>query len=81
MPTMMAVGVASPNEHGQAMTNTDTMAIKPCVSPLSGYNTSHAARLSSAMPMMAGTNTAAMRSTIACTGTLLFWAFCTMRTM
>ena len=81
MPTMMAVGVARPNEQGQAITNTETMAIKPWVRPLAESSRIQAINVISEMPMMVGTNTAAMRSTNACTGTLLPCASCTIRTI
>ena len=81
MPTMMAVGVASPSAQGQAMMSTVTKANRPCVKPSDGASVHHKANERRAMPMMAGTNMAAMRSTNRCTGALLPCASCTMRMM
>ena len=62
-PTIIAVGVANPNAHGQAITNTVTSASKPCVNPLSPPNISHAIRLSIATPITIGTKMPAILST------------------
>ena len=66
IPTMMAVGVASPSAQGQAMTSTDTAHTSArAVSP---DMISHAANVMTATAMTVGTNHALMRSTRRCTG-------------
>ena len=79
IPTMMAVGVASPSAHGQAIISTVTAASSPRVNPFTGSNISHKTNANNAIPIMAGTKTAAIRSTSFCTGALLPCASCTMR--
>ena len=79
MPTMTAVGVASPNAHGQAITSTVTAARIPCVMPPDGSKTSHRTKESRAMPMIVGTNMPAILSASFCTGALLPCASWTMR--
>lgn len=44
-PAIIAVGVAKPRAHGQAITNTVTSASKPCVYPLSPPNINHTHKL------------------------------------
>ena len=57
VPAMMAVGVASPSAHGQAMTSTATARI---TAPSTPSPASHQpAKVSSASPSTTGTNTAA----------------------
>ena len=76
---MMAVGVASPSAHGQAMTSTATARI---TAPSTPSPASHQpAKVSSASPSTTGTNTAATRSTSRCTGALTACASCTRRMM
>jgi len=77
-PTIMAVGVARPKAHGQAMANTVTMEISPCEKPLAGSSTSQVIRVSRATSITAGTNIPATLSTRCCTGALLFCALSTV---
>ena len=81
IPTIRAVGVASPKAHGQAITNTETadsMAYeKYSVPPITIQST----KVSTAMPSTTGTKIPVTRSTIRCTGALLPCASCTMRMM
>ena len=49
MPTMMAVGVASPSAHGQAMMTTVTNASNPWVNPPVPSSSIHAMKASTAM--------------------------------
>ena len=79
IPTMRAVGVASPSAQGHAMISTVTSASSPRVKPSSGAKSIHAAKVSTARTMMAGTKTPAIRSTVRCTGALLPCASRTMR--
>ena len=79
IPSMMAVGVASPRAQGQAMMSTVTSASRPCENPFSGSSSTHAANETRAMPMITGTKIPAMRSTSFCTGALLPCASCTSR--
>ncbi len=69
MPTIIAVGVASPSAHGQAMTSTDTAAITPN-GTLPAPDTAHTANVMTDNVITAGTNTRLMRSTSFCTGAL-----------
>ncbi len=63
VPTMIAVGVASPIAQGHAMTRTETNERSAAASfGPSGPNTSHTASVTTAMPNTTGTNTAATRS-------------------
>ena len=78
IPTMIAVGVASPRAHGQAMISTVTMARRPWVKPSTGSSSIHKMKESKAMAMIAGTKTAAILSTSFCTGALLPCASCTI---
>ncbi len=77
-PTMMAVGVARPRAHGQAITNTVTIASSPWVRALSPPSTTQARKLTIAMPMTTGTKIPATLSTSFCTGALLPCACCTI---
>ena len=76
---MMAVGVARPSAHGQAMISTATAAVKASVAgwPVASQPT----RVTRAMTSTAGTNTAATRSTRRCTGAREPWACSTRRTI
>ena len=78
MPTIMAVGVASPSAHGQAMMTTVTNANSPWVNPPVPSSNIHTMKASTAMPIMVGTNIPAILSTSCCTGALLPCASCTM---
>ena len=68
VPTISAVGVASPSAHGQAMISTATAAVnaKVALSPLPSQKPS----VASARPITTGTNTPATRSASRCTGAL-----------
>ena len=77
VPTIRAVGVASPRAQGQAMISTATAAVKAAsASPL---NTSHPTIVSSAITSTTGTKTAEMRSASRSTGALVRWASSTSR--
>ena len=65
---MIAVGVARPSAHGQAMISTVTALISANVSAGSGPSTHHPSSVSSATPSTAGTKIAATRSTSAWIG-------------
>ena len=78
IPTIMAVGVARPRAQGQAMMSTVTIARSPWVMPFSPSRMPQRMNESKAMPMMTGTNTAAILSTSFCTGALLPCASWTM---
>ena len=80
VPAMMAVGVASPSAHGQAMTSTATARMMATSSPAPPSH-HQPTKVSSAMPSTTGTNTAATRSTSRCTGALTACASCTSRMM
>lgn len=54
MPTRIAVGVASPRAHGQAMISTETARTSAVASFASGAARSHAAKVTSAMPSTIG---------------------------
>ena len=77
VPTRMAVGVARPIAHGQAMISTATAAVNaaPALCPAA----SHPASVTMATPMTTGTNTAEIRSASRCTGALPAWASATSR--
>jgi hypothetical protein len=62
VPTMMAVGVASPIAHGQAMMSTATSLRSAPVNTGAGPSRSHNTNVTSASPMTAGTNTLATLS-------------------
>ncbi len=79
VPTMMAVGVASPSAQGQAITITDTAFSSPATaSPVPSHQPRN---VSAAIPNTTGTNTALTRSTRRWIGALLACAPSTMRTM
>ncbi len=71
IPTMIAVGVASPRAHGHAITRTVTIANSPCVKLFSPPKIIHIARVRSEIRMTAGTKIDAILSTSCCTGALL----------
>ena len=75
VPTMSAVGVASPSAHGQAITRTATAAGKAAA----GSTNNQATSVSSAIPITTGTNTADTRSASRCTGALPACACSTSR--
>ncbi|MCW0435574.1 hypothetical protein NB723_000538 [Xanthomonas sacchari] len=79
VPTMIAVGVARPSAHGQAITNTATA----CTSASAKLPPSAqvAPRVSAAIASTAGTNTAAIRSTRRWIGAREPCAASTMRTI
>ena len=87
VPTMMAVGVARPKAHGQAMINTlQTLlaspahvaaAGQPCVAP----QTYQPTPVSSAIKSTLGTKMAEIRSASRCTRGLLFCAVSTSCTI
>ena len=60
--TMMAVGVARPSAHGQAMTRTATALVRAKRPAGSGPNTHQATKVRAAIPSTIGTKTAATRS-------------------
>ena len=80
VPTMMAVGVASPSAHGHEMTSTLT-ACESAVSSDAPAPSAHAANVTSATAMTAGTNTPDMRSASFSTGALVEVASSTRRMM
>ena len=77
VPTMSAVGVASPRAQGHAMMSTATAAEK--ASPASPVSASQPASVASEMPMTAGTNMAETRSASRWIGALPDWASVTRR--
>ncbi len=86
VPTMMAVGVASPMAQGQAITNTATMLInarvKGVISALTGSggpNSIHPVKVIRARTITIGTNTAETRSASFWMGALLPCASSTRR--
>ena len=76
-PTNRAVGVASPNAHGQAITSTDTAAVK--AAPTLPVTSSHPIRVRAEMPSTVGTNTEEILSASRCTGALPACAWVTRR--
>ena len=68
VPVRIAVGVARPIAHGQAMISTATAAVNPAVAGRPAAN--QAASVTAAMTMTTGTNTAETRSASRCTGGL-----------
>ncbi len=63
VPTMIAVGVARPSAHGQAMTTTAMNAVRARVVRGSGPATSQIAKVSPATIRTSGTKTSLIRST------------------
>ena len=68
VPTMSAVGVASPSAQGHAMTMTATAAVNAAV--VVAPKASHPASVSTERAITTGTNTAETRSARRCTGAL-----------
>ncbi len=85
MPTMSAVGVASPKAQGHATTMTAMAGSSACLtrsaSPSADTRKNHAQNVMAAMARMAGTKTAAILSATRCTGAFEPWASSTARTM
>ena len=77
VPTMIAVGVASPRAHGQAMMSTATAAVN--AADVDSPAPSQKPSVATDRAMTIGTNTAEMRSASRCTGALPFWASSTRR--
>ena len=77
VPTMSAVGVASPSAHGQAMMSTATAAVnaKLALSPVPSQNP----RVAAAITITIGTNTPDTRSASRWTGALPVCASVTSR--
>ena len=77
LPTMSAVGVASPRAHGQAMISTATAAVNAAdASPVSA---SQPTSVASEIAITIGTKTAEIRSTSRWIGALPAWASATRR--
>ena len=79
IPTMRAVGVASPIAQGQAMTNTATADIIACGRQVFPPITHHDRNVTRAMQATTGTNINAALSTTRCTGAFDPCASCTIR--
>ena len=77
--TIIAVGVARPNAHGQAMTSTASAAANARSGPPPAI--SHAIAVTAEMANTQGTNTAAMRSASRCASAFCVWASSTRRTI
>ena len=77
--TIMAVGVASPSAHGQAMTSTASAAENALSAPAPAISQPPA--VSAAITNTAGTNTPAMRSASRWASALSAWACSTRRTI
>ena len=76
VPTITAVGVASPNAHGHAITNTATNRSIAGVKP-SPTKSHHVRNVTKAIPMTTGTNTLATASAMRWMGALLCCVACT----
>ena len=81
VPTMIAVGVARPMAHGQAMITTPMNAVRASVTRGSGPNRNHARNVSAATTMTAGTNTSEIRSASRWIGAFEPWARWTRSTI
>ncbi len=81
VPTMIAVGVASPIAHGHAITTTPMNAVSESVSRGSGPSTNHSTKVSAATAITAGTNTSLIRSASRWIGALDPWARWTSSTI
>ena len=77
VPTMSAVGVASPSAHGHAMIRTATAAVKAAVTPPPAP--SQKPSVATARPITIGTKTPEIRSARRCTSALPFCASSTSR--
>ncbi len=80
-PTMIAIGVASPSAHGQAMISTATAFTNAYAKRGCGPQMSHARNVSPEAAITAGTNTPATRSASRWMGARLRCASPTMRTI
>ena len=78
IPTMIAVGVAKPKAHGQAITNTETMANNACVIAFSPPTIIQMPKVTDEMVITTGTKIPAILSTSFWTGGLLPCACCTI---
>ena len=81
VPTMIAVGVARPIAHGQAITTTLMNAVSASVSRGSGPTIAQARNAAPASPRTIGTKTSLIRSARRWIGALLPWARRTMSTI
>ena len=72
--TMIDIGVASPNAHGQAMISTDTALSTANVHAGSGPNRPHTKNVATAAASTASTNQNATLSAIRCIGARERWA-------
>ena len=81
VPTMIAVGVARPIAHGQAMTRTLMNAVSASVRRGSGPTAYQMTKVAAAMARTIGTKTAAIRSAIRWIGALEPWARWTSSTI
>ena len=79
VPTIRAVGVASPRAHGQAMISTATAAVNATVALSVAAAVSQNPSVATARAITTGTNTAATRSASRWTGALPVWASWTSR--
>ena len=79
VPAMIAVGVARPSAHGQAIRTTAMACASACVA--GAPPSSQPPAVTPAMPMTLGTNTEEIRSASFWTGNLALCASSTMRTM
>ena len=77
VPTRIAVGVARPIAHGQAMIRTATAAVNAAAGP--APDASQPARVAAAITSTTGTKIALTRSARRCTGALPAWAWVTSR--
>ena len=82
VPTMTAVGVASPSAQGQAMISTAIVVVIAIVSPpVSGPNSAQATKVAAASSSTIGTNQVETRSASRCIGTFAPCASSTSRTI
>jgi hypothetical protein len=82
VPTMIAVGVASPRAHGHAMMSTETAVTSAMLRRDSAGEANHqTTNVTRAMAITMGTNTPLILSARRAIGALLPWASCTSRTI
>ena len=81
VPTMIAVGVARPMAHGQAMITTPMKAVRASVKRGSGPTSIQATNVSDAITRTSGTNTSLTRSASRWIGALEPWARSTSSTI
>ena len=81
VPTMMAVGVARPMAHGQAITTTLMKAVRASVRCGSGPGTNQTTNVAPAMTRTSGTKTSLTRSARRWSGTFVPWARSTRSTI